>query len=29
MVFARENGDWRVVHTHFSEASTDPRPGGI
>ncbi len=29
MVFAREDGDWRVVHTHFSEASTDPRPGGI
>ena len=29
MVFAREGGEWRVVHTHFSEASTDPRPGDI
>ena len=29
MVFARERGDWRVVHVHFSEASTDPRPGDI
>jgi len=29
MVFARENGEWRVVHTHFSEASTDARPGDI
>ena len=29
MVFARERGEWRVVHTHFSEASSDARPGGI
>lgn len=29
MVFAREGGDWRVVHTHFSEASNDARPGNI
>jgi ketosteroid isomerase-like protein len=29
MVFRREDGAWRVVHVHFSEASTDPRPGGI
>ncbi len=29
MVFRKENGDWRVVHVHFSEASTAPRPGGI
>ena len=29
MVFRKEDGDWRVVHVHFSEASTAPRPGGI
>jgi ketosteroid isomerase-like protein len=29
MVFHKESGDWRVVHVHFSEASTDPRPGGV
>jgi ketosteroid isomerase-like protein len=29
MVFRKEAGDWRVVHVHFSEASTTPRPGGI
>jgi ketosteroid isomerase-like protein len=29
MVFHREDGQWRVVHTHFSEGSSDPRPGGI
>jgi hypothetical protein len=29
MVFRKEAGDWRVVHVHFSEASTAPRPGGI
>ena len=23
------DGDWRVVHVHFSEASTAPRPGDI
>lgn len=29
MVFRREDGDWRVVHVHFSPASGAPRPGGI
>ncbi len=29
MVFHREDGAWRVVHVHFSEASADDRPGGI
>jgi ketosteroid isomerase-like protein len=29
MVFSKEDGDWRVVHVHFSEASTTPRPGGV
>jgi ketosteroid isomerase-like protein len=29
MVFCKEEGDWRVVHVHFSEASTTPRPGGV
>jgi hypothetical protein len=29
MVFRKEGGDWRVVHAHFSEASSDPRPGGV
>ena len=29
MVFHREPDGWRVVHVHFSEHSTDPRPGGI
>jgi ketosteroid isomerase-like protein len=29
MVFRQEAGDWRVVHVHFSPASTAPRPGGI
>src|SRR5262249_2463776 len=29
MVFRKEASDWRVVHVHFSEASTAPRPGGI
>ncbi|MGB9646975.1 MAG: nuclear transport factor 2 family protein [Stellaceae bacterium] len=29
MVFRKEAGDWRVVHVHFSEASTAPRPAGI
>ena len=29
MVFRKEGGDWRVVHVHFSEASTAPRPGGV
>ena len=29
MVFRKEGGDWRVVHAHFSPASTAPRPGGV
>jgi hypothetical protein len=29
MVFRKEDGDWRVVHAHFSEASSTPRPGGV
>ena len=29
MVFRKQNGGWRVVHVHFSEASSEPRPGGI
>lgn len=29
MVFHKEDGDWRVVHVHFSEAATTPRPGGV
>ena len=29
MVFRKEDGDWRVVHVHFSEAATTPRPGGV
>jgi len=29
MVFRREDGDWRVVHAHFSEASGGARPGGV
>jgi hypothetical protein len=29
MVFRKEDGDWRVVHAHFSEASAGERPGGV
>ena len=29
MVFRKEDGDWRVVHVHFSPASDAPRPGGV
>ena len=29
MVFRKEAGEWRVVHTHFSEASAGERPGGV
>jgi ketosteroid isomerase-like protein len=29
MVFRKEDGDWRVVHVHFSEANSGERPGGI
>jgi ketosteroid isomerase-like protein len=29
MVFRTVAGEWRVVHTHFSEASAGARPGGV
>jgi hypothetical protein len=29
MVFRKEADVWRVVHAHFSEASSGPRPGGV
>jgi len=29
MVLRREDGDWRVVHVHFSPGADTPRPGGI
>ena len=29
MVFRKEDGDWRVIHVHFSPASEAPRPGGV
>lgn len=29
MVFRKEDGEWRVVHVHFSEASAGERPGGV
>jgi hypothetical protein len=29
MVFHREAGAWRVLHAHFSEADSGPRPGGV
>jgi ketosteroid isomerase-like protein len=29
MVFRKEAGEWRVVHAHFSQASSGARPGGI
>ncbi len=29
MVFHKEAGSWRVVHAHFSEADSGPRPGGV
>ena len=29
MVFRKEDGDWHVVHAHFSQASPGPRPGGV
>src|SRR6266516_4162091 len=29
MVFRKEAGDWRVVHAHFSQASSGERPGGV
>ena len=29
MAFEKEDGDWRVVHVHFSPASELPRPGRV
>ena len=29
MVFRKEDGQWRVVHAHFSPADDGPRPGGV
>ena len=29
MAFRKEAGGWRVVHAHFSEASSGERPGGV
>jgi hypothetical protein len=28
-VFRKEAGEWRVMHAHFSEASSGERPGGV
>ena len=28
-VFQKEDGQWRVVHAHFSEAAGGARPGGV
>jgi hypothetical protein len=29
MVFRKEDGQWRVVHAHFSPVDPGPRPGGV
>jgi hypothetical protein len=29
MVFRKEEGQWRVVHAHFSSGDSGPRPGGV
>jgi len=29
LVFRKEDGQWRVVHAHFSPGSATPRPGGV
>ena len=29
MVFRKEDGQWRVVHVHFSPGDSGPRPGGV
>jgi len=29
IIFRREEGDWRVVHAHFSKGEEGPRPGGV
>jgi hypothetical protein len=29
MVFHKENGQWRVIHAHFSVGDAGERPGGV
>jgi ketosteroid isomerase-like protein len=29
MVFRKEDGQWRVIHAHFSPGESGPRPGGV
>ncbi len=29
MVFHKENGQWRVIHAHFSVGESGERPGGV
>jgi ketosteroid isomerase-like protein len=29
MVLLRRPGGWKIAHVHFSEASVEPRPGGV
>ena len=29
MVMTKDNGDWKTLHVHFSEASPGARPGGV
>ena len=29
LVFRKEDGQWRVVHAHFSPGDPGPRPGDI
>lgn len=29
MVFRKEDGQWRIVHAHFSPADAGARPGGV
>ena len=29
IVFHKENGQWRVIHAHFSEGGIGERPGGV
>ena len=29
LVFLKSGDDWRVIHAHFSEAASGPRPGGV
>ena len=29
MVMTKDDGDWKTVHVHFSEASPGARPGGV